>query len=124
MPRIAIIGASQDRSKYGNKAVRAYRLMGYDVYPVHPTAPGIEGLPTYRTVAEIPADFLDRVSVYLSPEKGMLLLDQIATKKIGELWFNPGSSSPELAAQARSRGLNVVEGCSIVDIGVDPHRLD
>ena len=54
MPTIAILGASANRAKFGNKAVRAYRSQGYDVFPVHPSADVIEGLPVFRSVADVP----------------------------------------------------------------------
>jgi hypothetical protein len=41
---IAIIGASTDRNKFGNKAVRAFRQQGYQVFPVNPKEETVEGL--------------------------------------------------------------------------------
>ncbi len=49
VPSIAIIGASADRLKFGNKAVRAYQQRGCIVYPTHPAAAEIEGLADYKT---------------------------------------------------------------------------
>ena len=54
MPSVAIVGASRDRRKYGNKAVRAYAAAGYRVYPVHPEEQSIEGLPAFETVERLP----------------------------------------------------------------------
>jgi predicted CoA-binding protein len=124
MPSIAIIGASSDRSKFGNKAVRAYRLKGYDVYPVHPKATEIEGLKAYATIEDVPGESLDRVSLYLPPERGLEVLERIARKNVGEVWVNPGAGNSRLMARGRELGLNLIAGCSIVDIGVDPHQLD
>ena len=53
MPAIAIIGASTDRRKYGNKAVRAFHQGGWTVYPVNPGADMVEGLPAYRSLAGV-----------------------------------------------------------------------
>ena len=44
MRTVVILGASADRSKYGNKAVRAFQQQGYAVYPVNPKEAEIEGL--------------------------------------------------------------------------------
>jgi predicted CoA-binding protein len=118
-PTIAIVGASTNRSKYGNKAVRAYARNGYEVFPIHPTAATIEGHPAYPSVLDIPCEMLDRVSVYLSPEVGLELIDEIARKPARELWLNPGAESPELVAKARGLGLNVVVACSLMAIGGD-----
>lgn len=134
-PTVAILGASTDRSKFGNKSVRAHARAGYDVFPVNPKGGQIEGLTVYRSLREIPlgksaaerntventaSQRLDRISVYLPPPVGLAMLDEIAEVGCDELFLNPGSSSPELVARAQSLGLHVVQGCSIVDVGASP----
>lgn len=122
-PTIAILGASTDRSKFGNKAVRAFVQQGYEVYPINPKAPEIEGLKTYAKLAELPAKSLNRISVYLPPHVGLGMLEEIAKANAEEVWFNPGTTSDELLAKAESLGINVIQACSIVGIGVSPHAL-
>ena len=122
-PTIAIIGASADPNKFGNKAVRAYLRRGYQVFPVHPSAPMIEGLPVFHSILEVPAEKVDRVSLYLPPEIGLQVIEEIAQKAVGEVWLNPGAESPALIARGQELGLNMIVGCSIVDIGVDPGDL-
>jgi hypothetical protein len=116
---VAIIGASTDRSKYGNKAVRAYKEAGWTVYPVNPNAGSVEGLTAYDSIEDVPGK-VERVSMYLPPDVGMKLLDGIVKKSPGELFLNPGSEDNELTAAAREKGLEVREACSIVDIGMTP----
>ncbi len=123
MLSVAILGASSDRAKYGNKSVRAHQQQGYDVFPVNPKGGLIEGLIVYRTLAEVPLEKLDRISVYLPPAIVLGLLDEIAAKGCGELWLNPGSESPEVVARAEMLGLNVVQACSIVGVGMSPGEL-
>jgi predicted CoA-binding protein len=123
MKTIAVLGASKDRSKYGNKCVRAYLQAGYQVFPVNlgSTEP-IEGLETYRKLADVPGD-LERISVYLPPPVTMELLADIAAKGAKEVWFNPGSADSQVLEEARRRGIHAVPGCSIVDIGVSPAQF-
>jgi uncharacterized protein len=113
-PTVAIIGASADRNKYSNKSIHAHRQAGYDVYPVNPKEETIEGLQCYKSVLDIPVA-LDRISLYLPPQAGVKLLDDVAKKGCREFWVNPGADSPELVAQARALGLNVVVACSFAD---------
>jgi hypothetical protein len=117
---VAVAGASPDRKKYGNKAVRAYVQAGYDVFPVHPTEPTIEGLPAFRSIADVPRDRLDRVAVYLPPAVGLKVLDEVAAKQVGTVFLNPGADAPEVVEKANRLGLNVVNGCSIIAAGVTP----
>lgn len=119
-PTVAIIGASTDRQKYGNKSVRAHLNQGYEVYPVHPSAQEIEGLTAYPSLSEVPAPQLDRISVYVPPEVGIQLLEEIHKRGAREVWFNPGSESPDLLERARELGLNVIQACSIIAIGESP----
>jgi len=122
-PTIAILGASPDRTKFGNKAVRAYLQQGYDVYPVNPKGGKIEGLSVSRNLAEVPVAHLNRVSVYLPPPVLLGLLDDIAAKGCDELWLNPGCDSPQVVEKAERLGINAITACSIVDIGVSPSSL-
>ena len=116
---IAVVGASRDRAKYGNKCVRAYAAEGWSVFPVNPSASEVEGLTAYSSIAEVPGE-LNRISVYLPPELTAQAIPEIANKGAWEVWFNPGSADAEVLAKARDYGLNVVDGCSIRDIGRTP----
>ena len=122
MSTIAIIGASTDRSKFGNKAVRAYFQQGWTVYPVNPSAPIVEGLQAYRSILDVPRP-IDRVSLYLPPSIGISTLEDIATVGPAELFLNPGSESDALIERAEQLGLNIVVACSIVDVGISPTQL-
>lgn len=123
-PTVAILGASTDRSKYGNKSVRAHLQQGYDVYPVNPRGGQIEGLKVYESLADVPVEHLTRISVYLPPSVGIAMLDEIAAKEHDELFFNPGSESDELLEKARQMGLDPIQACSIVDLGIQPATMD
>jgi predicted CoA-binding protein len=120
---VAVIGASADRTKYGNKSVRAHMAQGYDVYPVNPKGGVIEGLKAYPRLADVPVERLTRVSMYVPPAVGLTLIDEIAAKGCEELFLNPGSESDQLFQAALDRGLNPIIACSIVDIGESPRNF-
>lgn len=122
MKTIAVIGASNDRQKYGNKAVRAYRQQGYTVYPVNPREPAVEGLPAFAHVRDLPGR-PNRISVYVPPSVLLNLLPDIAAVGCDELWLNPGTESEAVLTKAEELGLNVVQACSILDINVSPATL-
>jgi predicted CoA-binding protein len=119
MKTIAIIGASADRAKFGNISVRAFLKQGYTVYPVNPKESQIEGLPVFRSIAEVPVR-PDLISVYLPPTVLRKILPDIAVKGCNECWLNPGTESPEVLAEAERLGLNVIQACSIVGVGLSP----
>ena len=122
MKTVAIIGASNDRSKFGNKSLRAHLQQGYTVFPVHPKESQIEGIAAFKSISDVPIR-PDRVSIYLPPPLVKKILPDIAAKGCDELWLNPGTESDEVLAEANRLGLNVIQACSIVDLGVSPARL-
>lgn len=120
--RVAVLGASTDHRKFGNKSVRAHQRAGWDVVPVSLSGDEVEGLPTYRKLDEIPGD-LDRITVYLPPPVTLELLPEIAAKGAGEVWFNPGAADRAVREKAEALGIPYVDGCSIVDLGLSPSQF-
>ena len=118
----AIIGASADRSKFGNIAVRAFVRQGWTVYPVNPKEPSIECLPAFKSIAEVPVR-PNLVSVYLPPPVLLKILPDIAARGCTELWLNPGTESDAVLAEAERLGLKVIQACSIVGIGLSPGEV-
>jgi uncharacterized protein len=117
---VAVVGASGDRTKYGNKAVRAFQDAGWTVFPIHPTLDEVEGIPAFPSLDAVPVPRLDQVSFYVPPSVGIQVLDQVAPKEVGQLWLNPGSESPEIVARAEELGMHVIQACSIRGAGRHP----
>ena len=122
MKSVAIIGASNNRNKFGNKAVRAFQAKGYIVYPVNPHESAVEGVAAFKSVLDLPIR-PDMVSVYVPPAVLLRLLPEIAKKGCDELWLNPGAESDDVLAEAERLGLNVIQACSIVGVGLSPSHL-
>ncbi|HYV27365.1 MAG TPA: CoA-binding protein [Candidatus Eisenbacteria bacterium] len=122
MKTVAVIGASNDRNKYGNKAVRAFRQQGYAVYPVNPNEKEIEGLLAFKSICDLPMR-PEMVSVYLPPPILLKVLPDIAAKGCEELWLNPGTDSEEVLAEAERLRLNVIRACSILGAGASPSEF-
>jgi uncharacterized protein len=119
---VAVIGASNNRQKFGNKAVRAFVRQGYTVVPVNPNEVEVEGLATFKSVLDVPGP-IDMASFYVPPDIGLQVIEQVASKQIPEVWLNPGAESDELIARARSLSVNPIVACSIVAVGQNPYAL-
>ena len=122
MPRtVAIIGASNNRDKFGNKALRAFERQGYRVIPINPTVTVVEGHKTYASVLDVP-ESIDMATVYVPASAGISVMEDLAKKGVGEVWLNPGADEDEVVERARALGLNVIQACSIIGIGESPSR--
>jgi predicted CoA-binding protein len=119
---VAVIGASSNRNKFGNRAVRAFVQQGYTVVPINPHETEIEGLRAYASVLDVPGP-IDMASIYVPPDVGERVIDEIARKGIPEVWLNPGADSDALIERARALQIQPIVACSIIGIGANPYAL-
>lgn len=119
---VAVIGASSNRQKFGNRAVRAFTKQGYTVVPIHPHEREVEGLRAYGSVLDVPGP-IDMASFYVPPAIGEQVIEEVARKGIREVWLNPGAESDALVARARALSIQPIVACSIIAIGQDPYGL-
>ena len=123
MPKVvAVIGASNDRRKFGNRAVRAYLQQGEKVIPINPREASVEGLKAYASVLDVPGP-IDTALFYVQPAIGERVIEEVAKKGIAEVWFNPGAESDALIAKAQSLNIKPILACSVVAIGRDPYTM-
>jgi predicted CoA-binding protein len=116
---VAIVGASSNRNKFGNRALRAFERQGYQVLAINPNEPEVEGHKTYATVLDVPGP-IDMATVYVPPAIGVTVMDQLAQKGVPEVWLNPGADGDEVVARAHALGLKTIQACSIMGIGESP----
>ena len=119
---VAVVGASSNRRKFGNRAVRAFQQQGYTVVPINPHETEVEGLRAYASVLDVPGT-VDMASLYVPPDIGIQVIEEIARKGIAEVWLNPGAESDALIARARSLQIQPIVACSIIAIGQNPYAL-
>jgi hypothetical protein len=119
---VAVVGASNNRDKFGNKALRAFQAEGHRVIPINPSERSVEGIPAYASVLDVPGS-IDMATVYVQPDVTLRLLEEFEKKQIAEIWVNPGAENDEVIAEARRRSLKVIFACSIVGIGRSPYHF-
>ena len=117
-PAFAVVGASRDRSKYGNKVLRCYQQNGRTAYPVNPNADEIEGLACSPDLASLP-DQVKAASIITPPEITERIVEQAAEAGVQHLWMQPGAESKAAVQRAAELGLQVIAGgpCILVILG-------
>jgi predicted CoA-binding protein len=103
----AVIGASRDREKYGNKVLRSYLQAGRRVYPVNPKVDEIEGLQTYPDLASLP-ERVHGISIITPPQVTADIVEQAARAGVRYLWMQPGAESEAAIRRAEELGLEVI----------------
>lgn len=112
----AVVGASENRAKFGNIIYRTLRARGYTVYPVHPTLATVEGERAYPDVAALPAG-VEVLDIVIPPARVPPVLDQAKAAGIERIWLQPGAESPQVLERAAALGLTVLAGgpCALVE---------
>lgn len=118
---VAVIGASSNRGKFGNKALRAFERQGYTVIPINPNEREVEGHATFASVLDVPGP-IDLATVYVPANAGVRVMEDLAKKGVDEVWLNPGADDQEVVARAKALGLRTIQACSIIGIGDSPSR--
>ncbi|UCD73873.1 MAG: CoA-binding protein [Phycisphaerales bacterium] len=118
----AVVGASTDREKYGNKVLRVYQQNNRQVYPVNPKADEVEGLKAYPDLASLP-EKVHGISVITPPQVTEKVVEQAAELGIKNIWMQPGAEFPEAEERGEELGLNIVPGtaCALVVLGYTEH---
>lgn len=113
----AVVGASADRSKFGNKVLRAYLEAGMAVYPVNPRGGEIEGLEAFTSLADLPETALS-VSIITPPSITERVVEEAAAHGAKAVWMQPRAESLNAIRRARQLGLEVLAGgpCVLVDL--------
>jgi predicted CoA-binding protein len=115
--RFAVVGASQDRSKYGNKVLRVYQQNDLDVVPVNPAAAEVEGLTAYRDLASIPGS-IDAISIITPPAVTERVVEEAIQRGIKYIWMQPGAESQKAIKAAEASGATVIASgpCILVSL--------
>ncbi len=103
----AVVGASTNREKYGNKVLRCYMQHGRTVFPINPAAPEVEGLKAFPNLASLPAP-VHGVSIITPPAVTRQVVEDAARAGIRHVWMQPGAESPEAIARCSELGLNAI----------------
>jgi predicted CoA-binding protein len=114
----AVVGASADRSKYGNKVLRCYQQHRREVYPINPKAPEVEGLKAYPSLAALPVK-VPAISVITPPLATEQVVRDAHAAGVRHVWMQPGAESVEAVRAAEALGMNVIAGgpCLLVVMG-------
>jgi predicted CoA-binding protein len=107
--RFAVVGASRDREKYGNKVLRAYLQNGLDAVPINPGGGQIEGLASFPDLAAV-KETIDGVSIITPPKVTEKVVEQAVALGIKHIWIQPGAESSRAVEIAEQAGANVIAG--------------
>jgi predicted CoA-binding protein len=114
----AVVGASSNRAKFGNRVFRAILASGRHASPINPTASQVEGHTAYASIADLPV-VPDSISIITPPHITREIVADAITAGVKNIWMQPGAQDDDASQSARAAGLNVIDdgSCILVLLG-------
>ena len=109
----AVVGASDDRSKFGNITFRELKRRGKKVFPVNRRAAEVEGETAYPTLADLPEP-VDCALIVVPPKQSENVVRDADEAGIHSVWFQPGAESLAALAYCEAHGMVAVSGHCIL----------
>jgi hypothetical protein len=109
----AVIGASDNPDKYGNRIVKNLKSRGYKIYPVNPRLEKVEGLKCYPSVASIP-EKVDVVDFVVPPAATEATLKECVSLGLRRIWLQPGSESQAAIDFCHANNLKIVHSVCVM----------
>ncbi len=109
----AVVGASADESKYGNRIYRNLKGKGYKVFAINPKADPVDGDTAYTKVSQLPETPTVAVMVVPAPV-GLRMLDDIKSAGTTNVWVQPGAGSDELTQALAKEGFDWLAGSCVM----------
>jgi predicted CoA-binding protein len=110
---VVVLGASPKEDRYANQAMKLLAEHGHHPIPVNPAFDTVLGEKCYASISDVPGA-IDTVTVYVGAARSEPLMLDILAAKPRRIIFNPGAGNSHLASEARTCGIEVVEGCTLV----------
>ena len=122
-PVWAVVGASNNRAKYGNRIYLKLKESGYRVYPVNRRERTIEGDTAYKSLLALP-EHPAVVNMVVPPSEAPAVVEQAAAAGAQAVWFQPGAENASASRWAKEHGLEVIEACILVQLALKPRNSD
>jgi predicted CoA-binding protein len=123
--RLAVVGVSGKRRKFGNVVLKELSSKGYEVYPVNPRAEEVDGHRCYPNLAAV-ADRVEGAVLVVPPAQTEKVVREAAEAGVRRIWMQQGAESDEAVRFCREQGIEPIHGECIL-MFADPagfvHRL-
>ncbi|KAI9269148.1 CoA-binding protein [Phascolomyces articulosus] len=108
--QFAVVGASTDRSKYGNRVLRWYQAHELPVIPVNHKEATVESVPAIASIEEIDDPANAAISIITPPKVTLGVLKKAKELGIQKIWLQPGAEDKAVLDYAREAGLDIIAG--------------
>ena len=112
---IALVGASNDPKKYGNKILLDLVSKGYNVAPINSKEDTIAGIKSYKNILDLkePPSIINFV---VPPSIGLQITKELVKNNLDNYWYQPGAESEEISSFLKANNKNFIDDkCIMVE---------
>jgi predicted CoA-binding protein len=110
---VAIVGATDDPSKYGSVIYHDLKNKGFTIYPVNPYRDTVDGDKAYPSVADLP-EKPTIVNVVVPPRQTLRVLEEALAAGITNAWIQPGAGGSEVVDFLDANGFTYLANACIM----------
>jgi len=143
LPLFAVVGASSERSKFGNKVLRAYQEKSMNALPISKKQTTIEGIPCVDSLSTLSHNLtvetefpqlqgitnpsMVGVSIITPPAATRAVLEEGALLGYTNFFLQPGTCDAEVekyiaTLKKGNKQMNIIQGCVLVELDVDQNK--
>ena len=112
---IALVGASNEPKKYGNKILLDLVSKGYNVVPINITEDTIAGIKTYKNVLDL-KESPSIINFVVPPKIGFEITKELVENNYDNFWYQPGAESKEISSYLIENSKNFIDDkCIMVE---------
>lgn len=114
MKKTVIIGATTNPARYAFLAAKMLTSYNHEIVPVGIKEGAVEGKEILDIFQKPSVPGVDTVTLYIGPQRQPEYYDYILGLKPKRIIFNPGTENTEFERMAEAKGIETVEGCTLV----------
>ncbi len=121
---VAVVGASDNPSKYGYVIYRDLKRKGYRVFPVNSRRSTVDSDPAFKDLKSLP-EKPTIVNIVVPPPVASEVLEESLELGLMNVWLQPGAESPENLAFLQEKGFNyLANACIMVESRIQTRKSE
>ena len=109
----AVVGASNNKEKYGHIVMKDLMDGGYRVVPINPKESEVLGLKVYASLGEYKEN-IDVAVFVVPPAVTEKIVDEVVSLGIKNVWMQPGSESEKAIKKCEENRISYIQNACIM----------
>ncbi len=106
--KLAVVGMSRSKGKFGNAVFKDLASKGYELFPVHPETDVIDGARCWKDLSSLP-ELVGGVVIVVPPPETEKVVREALAAGIKRIWMQQGAESAAAVRYCEENGISCVQ---------------